>query len=511
MGSDHVTFATLLTELAREHADRPAIVNPAGVLSFAELDARATQVANALLDAGIGLGDRVAVCLRNRPEYLTLLFALARAGAVMVPVNRRSGPSEAKAIASDAEVRLLVTEPDYPEIATAMQAAGSLEKTFVVAGELPAVPDARRFEEFALSGSHVPPAVPVRGDDVQAIHYTSGTSGVAKGVLRSHRANLATARAALEAIPTRAGEAWFHNLPLYSVGVYAFALAPLLVGGNVVITERFDPEEVLTLAARRGVVMLHAVPTMWEMMARTDLAADIKLDSLRVALWGGSPLPRATAERLEGWLDTPCLGCYGATEVPCCTYSTAGIYRSGRWDSSGRPFGGTQIRVIDEEGGALPPGMWGEVLLRGPLLMDGYLNRPEATADAIDAEGWYHTGDWGRLDDDGVLTVTDRKKDMIITGGDNVYPAEVENLISTMKGVDEVAVVGLPDDMWGQTVWAFVVCSGSEVTEDDVQSFCREQLASYKVPRGVTFLGSLPRNALGKVEKGTLATATSRN
>jgi fatty-acyl-CoA synthase len=360
------------------------------------------------------------------------------------------------------------------------------------------------FSELEHRGSPADPRVAVDDDDVQAIHYTSGTSGVPKGVMRSHAANVAAALGALAAVQTTGRDAWFYTIPMHSAGVYNFAIAPLVRGATVVITDRFDTAQTLGLCASERITMLHMVPTQYEMLVRAEGNTRPDLPHLRTLLWGGSPMASVTSQRVERWLGLPPLGVYGATEFTAMTYSNVNIYRSGRFDSVGTPCDLMEVRVVNEAGDELPRGEWGELLVRGSLLMDGYFGKPELSAAALTADGWYRTGDWCREDEDGAISVTGRIAETILSGGENVFPLEVENVIMAMTGIVEAAVAGAPDDVWGQAVTAFVVRSDRLISEADIVNACRRDLAGYKAPRRVIFLDELPKNALGKVEKREL-------
>lgn len=502
MGRD--SFSERLREVARTSPALPAIITESSGWSFAELDNAVSRFAAGILACGYEPGDRIAILLNNRPEYLIGLLGLARAGLVAVPLNRRVSGPEAEVIIADAGVRGLISEPDFAAIVSSVRGVDAPPSVFVL-GEHGSGDGFADLIDAEPTGDDEPGCAPADSTDAPAtIHYTTGTTGVPKGVVRSASANYACARAAVTAMPLSPGEGWFHTLPLHSVGVYAFALAPLMEGGHVLLQSRFDAPTAMALAKRHPVVMMHAVPTVWELLYRHAGGEPSPFPALRHAVWGAMPMSSGVARRLERWLPVPCVGCYGATEAPCITYSTPEVYRSGRFDSSGFPVDGMEIRIIDDDGCPVQDGIFGEVLVRGPILLDEYFGKPDLTASLIDPDGWFHTGDWGRCDPDGALTVTDRKKDLIITGGENVYPAEVENVISMIPGVAEVAVIGLADELWGQLVCAAVVRQDTSVTEDIVESACRARLAHFKTPRKIVFMGELPKNALGKVQKREL-------
>jgi long-chain acyl-CoA synthetase len=500
------TLGDVLRRSADQRGDWVAIsFNGERRMTFGDLDLAANRMANAFADLGLDRGDRIAIFLANRPEYFTALFALARAGLVAVPMNRRLAPTEAARVAADARVSYLITEPAHSAVAEAVSAVPGVRGAIMVAdGHTSLGASDHLFSDLERRGSPADPRVNVDDDEMQAIHYTSGTSGAPKGVMRSHAANLGAALGALAAVPTAGRDAWFYTIPMHSAGVYNFAIAPLVRGATVLITDRFDTSQTLSLCASERITMLHMVPTQYEMMVRAEGAARPNLPHLKTLLWGGSPMATITSERVEGWLGLPPLGVYGATEFTAMTYSNVEIYRSGRFSSVGLPCDLMEIRVVNEAGAEVPRGDWGELLVRGSLLMDGYFDKPEVSAAALTPDGWYRTGDWCREDQDGAIAVTGRIAETILSGGENVFPLEVENVIMTMAGIVEAAVAGAPDDVWGQAVTAFVVRSDQSISESDVVNACRKELAAFKAPRSVIFLDELPKNALGKVEKRDL-------
>lgn len=500
------TLGDVLRRSADQRGDWVAIsFNGERRMTFGELDLAANRMANSFADLGLDRGDRVAIFLANRPEYFTALFALARAGLVSVPMNRRLAPAEAARVVADAGARYLITEPAHSAVAEAVRGVAGVRGAIMVADDRSSVGlSDHLFSDLEYRGSPADPRVDVDDDEMQAIHYTSGTSGVPKGVMRSHAANLGAALGCIASVPTYGRDAWFYTIPMHSAGVYNFAIAPLVRGATVLVTDRFDTSQTLALCASENITMLHMVPTQYEMMVRAEGASPPKLPHLRTLLWGGSPMAAITSERVERWLGLPPLGVYGATEFTAMTYSNVEIFRSGRFDSVGVPCDLMEIRVVNDAGVELPRREWGELQVRGSLLMDGYFGKPELSASALTPDGWYRTGDWCREDEDGAISVTGRIAETILSGGENVFPLEVENVIMAMAGIVEAAVAGAPDDVWGQAVTAFVVRSDRSISEADVVNACRRDLAGFKAPRRVVFLDDLPKNALGKVEKRQL-------
>jgi acyl-CoA synthetase (AMP-forming)/AMP-acid ligase II len=491
----YIDLGSCLARATRRWGDRVCATSGSASLTFEQLYERSLTLADALRSSGLDEGDRVGVLLRNGLEYLEIMFATTLAGVVVVPINRRLGPSEVEFIARDAELALLITEPMFDAATAGLHDSVPT----VVVGASITTPAS--YEALMELGSSNFSPVGVEDDDaMQSIHYTSGTTGNPKGVMRSHASNFAKIAGMTARYPLKPGDTWLYAIPAHSAGFYPLAIAPMLQGARLLLTTEFDAVEALALLKAERVVGTLLVPTMWELLLNVPGATSVQLPDLRHPLWGGMPLRSGTAKRLDEWLPVPVLGSYGLTEATCICYATLETYSSGRWDCAGIPIDTMEFRIVDDAGADLPSGEYGEVLIRGSALMNGYYNQPELTASAIQ-DGWFHTGDWGRLDEDGALAVVDRKKDMIISGGENIYPSELEDSLSRMAGVLEVAVVGIPDEVWGQSVYAVIVASDDSVSEASVIEWCLANHSSYKKPRRVIFTDELPKNALGKVVK----------
>ncbi|TQC41750.1 long-chain fatty acid--CoA ligase [Rhodococcus sp. WS4] len=473
--------------------------------TYAQFNDRVDRLAQVLRSRGIRPGDRVAVLLNNRPEAVEVVFAAIRAGAIYVPLNRRLTPAELVAILQDALPTALVVESSFAGVLDRLDEVDTVSTVLLVADRVPeGAPNGTVRYEDALErcGTATTGYKPVDLSSPQAIHYTSGTTGIGKGVVRSHGANAAMALGSFARMPVGADDGWLYAIPLHSAAFYALALPVIYGGGRLVLGGAFEPEWFIRTLRSPHVTHALLVPTMWELALRAADGAPLAGPRLRHALWGGMPIAPSTAEQLANSLPVPCVGSYGLTEATCSTFSSPEVFASGRITAAGTPVDTMEVRVVDDEGQDVAPGEYGEVRLRGALVMNGYLNRPDLTSETIDGDGWLHTGDWGRLDGDGVLTVAERKKDMIITGGENVYPTEVEDVLQTLPGVREVGVVGLPDEVWGQRIAAVVV--GNGISEAELTAQCQARLAGFKRPRAFVFIDELPRNSLGKLQRGDL-------
>ena len=458
--------------------------------SYGRLLERVGAFAGALRTWGLKPGDRVALFLGNHPDFLVAHLGTHLAGGVTVPVNRNYRRAELRHIFTDAGVRLCITDSEgHSELERVRGDLPSLERIVERGGD---------FDSFLEGVGALEAAMP-GGDDLATISYTSGTTGRSKGAMLLHRNLLANVEAIREAWRWTAGDHLLLTLPLFHThGLAVGAHGTLLTGASVELRRAFDAAEVYDALLTGDFTMFFGVPTMYTRLLR-EVRSE-KPPPLRLYVSGSAPLSPQAFEEFEKGFGQRILERYGMSETGMnLTNPYDGERRPG---TVGMPFPGQEARVVDlKTREILPAGEVGEVEIRGPHVFAGYWERPEATAESLDDEGWFKTGDLGSVSEDGYFRITGRKKELIITGGYNVYPREVEELLEGCPGVAEVAVVGLPDEEFGEKVTAAVVRDDDALTEEKVVDFCREDLAGYKKPRQVEFVGALPRNALGKVLK----------
>ena len=499
-----LTIPGAVASAAREFGDAPALAEPdAPRLSYRELGERVTAVTGALIEAGVEPGDRVALWAPNGCEWVLIALGALGAGAALVPVSMRFTGSEALDVIARSGARALFVAGDFLGVdrlgtllAAAAEAAGA--GTLDRLGLVVRVPD--EWDAFLQGGSLAEArrrAAAVQPGDVSDIMFTSGTTGRSKGAMTSHERSLAVARAWADCGElTRADRYLVVNPFFHTFGFKAGLLACLVSGATLVPQAVFDAGQVMRLVETMRITVFPGPPTIYTSILDHPERGACDLSSLRLAVTGAADVPVALVERMRRELSFEVvLTAYGLTEAVVATMCRPGDAAETVARTSGRAVAGFEVRIGDA----------GEILLRGPNLMLGYLDDPEATKAAVGADGWLHTGDAGRLDAAGYLTITGRLKDMYICGGFNVYPAEVEQVLARLDGVAESAVVGVPDPRLGEVGQAFVVRRpGHGLDAADVLAFCRERLANYKVPRRVEFRDTLPRNPSGKVVKRLL-------
>jgi fatty-acyl-CoA synthase len=455
------------------HPDRAALVFGAQTLTHAGLHERAARLATVLEAAGVGPGDRVALLLHNGFEFVESLLAVHMLGAVAVPINFRLAADEVAFILRDSGAAVLIEAGSHNEQAAA------------------APP---RAEQAALSE-----------DDPALVCYTSGTTGRPKGAVLTHGNLVASTLSWIGEMQATPDDVWLSGMPIFHIGGINGLLPFLALGATSVITPTtgFDPVAAIERIERHGVTMCIFVPTQWDEICACDEVRNMDRGRLRVAMWAASPATRETLERLgRTFPSASIVSAYGQTEMSGATTLLKGADATRKMGSVGKPMRGVDLRVINDQLRDVPTGDVGEVVYRGPNVMAGYHDNPEATAEAFTG-GWFHSGDLARLDDEGYLWLVDRKKDLIISGGENVYPAEVERVLREHPAIQDAAVIGVPHPRWVETPIAFVVAT-APVTEEELIAHCRDRLAGYKKPSAVVQLEELPRNAAGKVLKRQL-------
>jgi acyl-CoA synthetase (AMP-forming)/AMP-acid ligase II len=474
-------------------------------LTYAELNERTNRVANALLSLGVQPGDRVASMLMNSPEFLETFLAVAKIGAVNVPLNWRLVPDELAFILQDAGATVLIAGEEFDAAVADLHDRGpeaTSVREWVRLGAAEPPGWAVDFDDWAGAAATDEPEPGGGDDDLLYIMYTSGTTGLPKGVMHSHHTALWAVITMNGTADLRYGDRYLIVLPLFHVGALTPATGCVHRGVTMVIMRTFDPNGVWDLIETERLTTGLCVPAMLNAMLASPNAGQRDHSSLRWIMSGASPVPVNLIRAYEE-IGVEIHQVYGLTEScgPACLVAPEdALVRAG---STGKAFLHTDVRVARPDGTDCDPDEPGEVLVRGEHIMVGYWNRPDATAEAI-RDGWLHTGDVAVMDADGFVYIQDRIKDMIISGGENIYPAELENVLLAHPKVRDVAVIGQPSARWGESPFAVVVPADPSLTEDEVLAWCRGKVAPYKLPKGASFVDEIPRNPSGKALKRVL-------
>lgn len=501
-------FSAHLARLARKQPDAIALGCGADTLSYGEFDRRVTRLASALRTAGIERGDRVATVCMNHFEHVLAIFAAWRLGAVAVPMNFRLAPPELTFLITDSGTRALVVDAAFDHLEPAAREA---LRVHLVVGTSDS--GAQEFGAFLESGSDELDYVHVEHHELCAIMYTSGTTGLPKGAMLSYE-NLLGQVHNLISLFRICGEDEVNlcGVPIFHIAGIGGMLPNFRIGGRTVIQRlgAFDPRETLELIRDEGVTQAFLVPAQWQAVCALP-PLDPPITTLRRISWGAAPASRATLEAMDRTFPgVDNIAVFGQTEMSPVTCALDGRDAIRKIGSIGKPIPGVEARVVDGAMNDVPRGEVGEIVYRGPTMMLGYWNRPDATRDAF-AGGWFHSGDLVREDEEGFLYVVDRLKDMLISGGENVYCAEVEAVIQSHPDILEAAVIGRPDEKWGEVPVVVVAARpGRTITEEQVLAHVAGRLARFKQPRAVHVVDALPRNASGKVTKHALRARYSR-
>ena len=479
-------------------------------LSYAEADAGANRIANALVASGLEVGDRVAFLGQNSLEYVLFYYGCSKSGVVPVPLNYRLAPPEWQFIVADAGAKLLIAAGDFAAAIDGVRDELPSVKTWLALGDAP-----RGWDDWEGFLGSAPTTRPDREiDDECELYqmYTSGTTGRPKGAVLLQRAVCANLEQVSKQFAITPGERSLIVAPLYHAAAGICTFATVASGGSLFVQEEFAPAAVVDALANEDISVALLVPAMIQfcLVAVPDVA-ERDYATLRLIIYGASAIAEQTLRDAVDAFGCDFIQAYGMTETTAVvTNLTPADHQRALCEkpelllSAGRPVLATRIRVVDEDGEDVPVGEIGEILIHGPQLMRGYWKRDEANAEAL-RDGWMHTGDAGVLDEEGYLYVQDRVKDMIISGGENIYPREIEDVLYLHQQVAEAAVIGVPDEQWGESVKAVVVLKeGGDASAAELMEFCAGRLGGYKRPRSVDFIEALPRNLSGKVLKKDL-------
>ncbi len=502
-----------LTHASKIAGSRQAIVCGDTHYTWNEFDQRTDALARGLASLGVQRGDRIAVVMLNCHRYLELYYACARMGAVIVPLNIRLARSEIVFILNDSETKVLVVDKTFASYVTGRDTFPTVETILYNGDETPE--GMLSYEELLKTGTQIQQSADqeMEDNDISGLYYTGGTTGRAKGVMLSHKNVVSNAFHMIMAASYTGQDIYLHAGPMFHLADVASIFAMTMVGGCHVFIPLFNPVALLETVQREHVTATLLVPTMINALLNHPAVDNYDISSLRRITYGGSPMPLELLKKgLQKW-GPLFVQAYGMTEAAplltmldpqdCSIDGTPEQVR--RLASCGKESLGVEVRVVSADGRNVQPGEIGEIIARGPNIMLGYWRMPEATTAAI-VDGWYHTGDLATIDEENFIYIVDRAKDMIISGGENIYCVEVENALYTHPAVLEAAVVGIPDETWGESVHAIIVCkSGMSVSRDELIAHVRTQIASYKVPRSIEFQAeALPKSGAGKILKRDL-------
>jgi long-chain acyl-CoA synthetase len=483
----------MLADTVREHSDRTAVKLDDLELSYEALEAGSARVAGLLAAHGIGPGDRVGLMLPNLPYFPFAFFGVLRLGGIVVPMNPLLKEREVAFHLSDSGAKALVAWQQFAEPAKAGAEKAGAELIVVEPGE---------FEKQVAEADPVDEIAERDDDDTALILYTSGTTGTPKGAELTHENLRSATQISVDLVDSGPETVTFGALPLFHVfGLTSGLNSCVRVGACLTLLPRFEPAKALEIVQRDRVTTFLGVPTMYAAMLHQDDNESYDTSSLDLCVSGGAAMPVEILRGFEEAFSCKILEGYGMSET-CAIASFNRPDRERKPGSIGIPVPGVEMKVVDGEGNEVPQGEVGEILIRGPVVMKGYWNRPDATAETLDADGWLHSGDMASVDEDGYFFIVDRKKDMIIRGGFNVYPREIEEVLYEHPAVAEAAVIGIEHESLGEEVGAAVALkSGQDATVEELRAFVKERVAAYKYPRVVWIAETLPKGPTGKILK----------
>lgn len=496
--------SNLLSKRAHLTPDREALLEleTGRRFTYADLNQRANRAANLLLSLGITEGDRISILAHNNIAFIDLFYAVGKIGAMFAPLNWRLAANELVYIVNDCRPKMILCDADFSETLAEMRPEIALENIISLGGAQieGAIDYEKALVEAAETETTVPPML--NGETPYCILYTSGTTGKPKGAIIPHRQvlwnciNTAVSWGIIEDDVSPVFTPLFH-----AGGLFAFMIPLFYLGGRIILSKGFDPFETLRVIQEEKCTVILGVPTLFQMWMGAEGFDQIDFSHVRFFISGGAPCPVPLMEEWRRRTGTVFRQGYGLSEVGPNCFSMTNEESGPKSGSVGKPIFFSRMRLVNEKGIDVPLDETGELLIKGPHVCSGYLNKPQATKEAIE-NGWFHTGDMARMDEDGFYTIVGRYKDMIISGGENIYAAEVEAVFLEHPAVLECALIGMPDEKWGEVGLMVTVLEGDHsATEEELREHCVTHLARYKVPKRVVFTDILPRSAYGKVEK----------
>ncbi len=504
------TLKDMIVASAQTYPDKTAFIFEGKRLTFTKVNQRINRLINALGNLGVAKGDRVGILAYNCPQYFEV-FGVAKAGRICVPLNFRSVGREIAYQINHSEINTLIVEKEFVPAVNSIRAEIAWVKNFICLDAV--VENMLSYEELLDRASDSEPTDQVEPDDPCVLYYTSGTTGRPKGAIHTHKSMIAEAQVPFREIS--ADDVALCVMPFFHVGGSAAHMIPAFaVGATMVIQKKFDETLVLETIAKEKLSYIYLVPAMILRILEHPNLGDYNISSLKTLAFTGAPMPLEAYKKGLARLGPIFIQFLGQTETLNLTVFRKQENRVDgspkemkRLESAGKPFRDGEIRIVDEQGRDVPVGAVGEIVAHSDRMMQGYWKMPKETAETI-CDGWLHTGDMARRDEDGYIYIVDRKKDMIISGGENIYSREVEEILYLHPAVLEAAVIGVPDAKWGEAVKAIVVLKpGACVTEEEIIDFCKSNLASYKKPRSVEFRDALPKTGSGKIRKAEMREA----
>lgn len=508
-----MNLSSQLRMTAQRLADKPAYYFMDQSSSYAELDGAVTKFASGLEKLGVKQGDHIALVLGNSPHFVISLYGALRLGAKVIPINPVYTADEISYILNNGDVKVVVTlDLLVPLFEKTHQMLSKVENYIICEtqqdssidpSQLTIYPKLKLFSHVLASGELTFQGPTLEEDDVAIILYTSGTTGKPKGAMLTHKNLFSNAKDISDYLKMSEGDLVITTLPMFHVFALTVVLnAPLMNGASIIIVPKFSPAEIFRLAKKYRPTVFAGVPTMYNFLYQYPDGQKEDFASLRLCISGGSSLPVALLENFEKKFNVMISEGYGLSEASPVTCFNP-LDRPRKPGSIGRSIVNVENKVVDELGEEVPVGEVGELIVRGPNVMKGYYKMPEETAATI-RDGWLYTGDLARMDEEEYFYIVDRKKDMVIVGGYNVYPREVEEVLYNHEDIVEVAVLGVPDPNLGEAVRAFVVTKNPTLTEENLLEYCRQHLAKYKLPSSIDFLDELPKNTTGKILRRSL-------